>query len=85
MVDSSELQKQVIEALAALGPAPKCPICGHDDWSVQVGTSYLPLKTESAYGSSWNQTALAVAGLICDTCGNTHLLNLNVLLKKKPK
>lgn len=80
MPDSPELQKRVIEAIGAKAPEAKCPICGNEDWSVQLGTSYLPLSIVSGSTRSWNQNALQVALLICNICGNTHLLNLDVLL-----
>ena len=79
MIDSFELQKKVIQALADKMPDAVCPLCKSPDWNVQLGTSYLPLKTESASGASWAQNALPGVALICGNCGNTHFLNLRVL------
>lgn len=81
MISSQELQQKVIEALAEkIEMGMRCPLCQVDDWNVQIGTTFLPLRTESPNGSSWNQQALPSAALICGNCGNTHLLNLSVLL-----
>lgn len=82
MAESIELQKAVIAALNEKIPNAVCPLCKVQDWNVQLGTSFLPLKIETGNTSSWNSNALPVALLICGNCGNTHLLNLEVLLPK---
>jgi len=79
-MNSEQLQKLVIQAIEKKMPDAVCPLCKSPDWNVQLGTSFLPLKTEAGYSSSWNQNALPVVALICGNCGNTHLLNLFVLL-----
>ena len=80
MTDSDQLQKLIIQAIEQKMPDAVCPLCKSPDWNVQLGTSFLPLKIESASGSSWSQNALPGVALICGNCGNTHFLNLRVLL-----
>ncbi len=79
-MDSSNLQERVIQALSEKIPNAKCPLCGADEWSVQVGTTYLPLETQFTGSASWNQRAFPSIALICENCGNTHLMNLSILL-----
>jgi len=85
MPDSENLQKKVINAIGSIAPEAKCPICRSEDWLVQLGTSYLPLSFDSGSTTSYNQNAFPVALLVCGVCGNTHLMNLNVLLKTESK
>lgn len=80
MADSADIQRLVVQALAQKMPNVRCPLCGSDDWNVQLGTTYLPLKIQTGFSSSWNQSALPAVALICGNCGNTHMLNLRVLL-----
>ncbi len=84
MANSEDLQKKIIEAInAKIGTTFRCPLCQHSDWQVQLGTTFLPLKVQSQYGNSYSANALPNAALICTVCGNTHLLNLFVLLPEE--
>ena len=80
MPSSTELQERVRDAITKKLGEANCPLCKNFNWTIQLGTSSLPIKTESAYGASYTQNALPSAILICNICGNTHLLNLKILL-----
>jgi transcription elongation factor Elf1 len=80
MANSEKLQKQVIQALTEKIPNSKCPLCGVQQWVVQLGTTYLPLEVQVGSGSSFSQRAISAALLICTNCGNSHVINLSVLL-----
>ena len=80
MATDKEIQERIIKALEAkMGKAaPKCPICGHNHWS--VGNRYVVLSV------SKNPKQVTIGGenyplipLVCSNCGNTHLLNLLTL------
>ena len=81
---SEELQKRVIEALNIKAPDTTCPLCHTKRWNVVAGTTLLGLKSSSAYGSSYTQNGLPSVAIVCLNCGNTHLLNLTVLLPDVP-
>jgi hypothetical protein len=83
MADSEKLQKQVIDAIGKVAPNVKCPICGQEEWIVQLGTSFLPLSVQTGSTTSYTGNALPVALLICNVCGNTHLMNQSILLKPR--
>jgi hypothetical protein len=81
---SEELQKKVIEALSVKAPDTTCPLCHTKRWNVVSGTILLALKSSSQYGNSYTQSGLPSVALVCLNCGNTHLLNLTVLLPNFP-
>lgn len=81
---SEELQKRVIEALKVKAPDTTCPLCHTNRWNVVPGTLLLGLKSSSQYGSSYIQNGLPSVAIVCLHCGNTHLLNLSVLLPDVP-
>ncbi len=53
-----------------------CPLCGVDDWALL--TEVVPLVVQSRM-SSVPSGSLLNAPLVCNNCGNTHLLNLIAL------
>jgi hypothetical protein len=81
MPNSEVIQKKVIEALSKKLPDNTvCPLCKVSDWQVQIGVTHLPLQIEVGSTSSYSQKGLSNVDLICGNCGNTHLLNLRILL-----
>ena len=80
MLTSNELAKLVVQKISEILPNAVCPLCQNPTWTVQPGTTFLPLKHQSETGSSYSQNALPLVALVCRRCGNSHLLNLSVLL-----
>lgn len=80
-MNSEELQKKALEILERKVPNAACPLCGTEDWAVQLGQTFLPLEVNLRNSSSFNQQAVTCVMLTCNFCGNTHLLKIDVLTK----
>ena len=80
MATKKEVQQRIIEALAKkVGEREmRCSLCGDKNWLLtpefhSISLSKSPKKT--VLGGQ----GLPVVPLTCNTCGNTHMLNLIVL------
>lgn len=76
---SPAARKEILDALAAKVEHGRvvCPLCHHWKWTMPDGYIALPLL--SSLWASHRVSQLPSAALICDTCGNTILINLMVL------
>ena len=67
-------------ALPGIVGSPLCPICGHNQWSIQsAGLVYLVIQTQPGAGIALGGPSLPSVAIGCTTCGNTQLLNVLVL------
>ena len=79
MADQPTIQTRIIAALQEKIPNPICPLCGHTDFEVPVGTFAFHYKITSQFGTSIHNSAHPCAAMICQTCGNTLFISLAVL------
>lgn len=76
---SKEVGEKILAAFRERLPETAlCPLCHANKWElldafVAIVISYEPLEVRTA------GQVLPSAVLICNNCGNTHFLNLNVL------
>lgn len=52
-----------------------CPMCGSNRWAVHA---YVPVELSPRIEAVWGGQVLPSAGIVCQTCGNTVLVNLIV-------
>lgn len=77
MKSTEESRALIIDVLAKRGAPKACPLCQTQiGWTISEGFVTLlvhddPLKIQMASGKG-----LPCAVLLCDNCGNTHLINL---------
>lgn len=85
MADLTEAQKRrvmkaISERFGQNKAGPICPICGQTQWGLQAGgLVHLTLQSPSVQGVVLGGPQLPNIALVCEVCGNTHLLNLFVL------
>ena len=73
---SPEVREKILAAVQQRAPNAKCSLCGRSDcWTIPDGFVSIPLMLDIWLGVKANST-LPCAALICENCGNTHLLNL---------
>jgi hypothetical protein len=76
-----EITQRVLDRLTErVGEYKPCVVCGQQDWLIQDLYTVIPLTgnpntfQQPSYGA-----ILPSVPLICQNCGNTHLINLLVL------
>jgi len=78
MADIREFTQRVIQALDVKIPNSECPLCHNSAWAVQYETVTFNLQVKTSHTSSFGK-GLPCAALVCQVCGNTQFINLNVL------
>ena len=59
------------------GEQKECPMCGGTEWAVSDNVLLLPLRDERMH--SHLKRSLPLYVVTCETCGNTVLLNTQVI------
>lgn len=76
---STDVRKRIEAALAEKVPTlPACYLCGETDWVIAGGFTSLAL-TAVPLQFATGGLALPSVAMVCFNCGNTLILNLNVL------
>jgi len=71
---TEEVRSEIWDALNKRRRLP-CPLCETNDWTLADG--FLPLALqEDFYTHRVGGPALPCVALVCNHCGNTHLINL---------
>ena len=83
MPSNQEIQQRIINALSAKAPAPPCPICKNNVWTVGDGYVVLPVSPHPTQIQMGGKVYPLVA-VTCSNCGNTQLINL-ITLGFKPE
>ena len=79
MALTKEAQKQISQAVNARAESLRaCTVCGHTTWTIADAVVTLPGQAHLGAVTPGGRV-LPSAALVCDNCGNTHLLNLLVL------
>ena len=71
----SEARDEIIAALNERIRITACPLCGTNGWTLADGFAPLALQ-ESFFGFRVGGPVLPCVALVCNNCGNTHLINL---------
>ncbi len=61
-----------------------CALCGGSDWELEPELLFLRLGTMSNVREIKNKQVRCVL-LVCNTCGNTHIININTLAHNERK
>lgn len=81
MANDEEVMKRILEAVQAkLGQHDaRCSLCGHNQWA--IGSRFVVLSaSKSPRGMVLGGgEGFPLVPIICQHCGNAHLLNLLVL------
>ncbi len=79
MALKKEAREQISQAVNAHADSMRaCAVCGHKAWTLADGMLTLPVRDSLDVLNSGDRV-LPSAAIVCDNCGNTHLLNLLVL------
>jgi transcription elongation factor Elf1 len=77
MAISREKQDKIIQALdGRLKGSLTCPLCGAQKWTIADGFVLVALEDDGSVAFHLGGPRLPSAAIICDNCGNTHLINL---------
>jgi|SRR6185503_4956999 len=69
---------RVVRAVKARMGEMVCPLCQHQEWSIAQAFVMLILQRQLP-GIQIAGEALPLIAFTCTHCGNTHLLNANIL------
>ena len=72
---TEETRNEIIAALNERIRITACPLCGTNGWTLAEG--FAPLALQGGfYGFQVGERVLPCVALVCNNCGNTHLINL---------
>jgi hypothetical protein len=78
---TKEVEQRVLNAIAAKMPnlhVGACSICGTTNWV--LANSYIMISVQDELSSfAIGGPSLPSVAIICQNCGNTHLMNLRML------
>ena len=71
---TDDMRKEILAALTAKAPSPRCPLCGHTNWQLNDGFVFFVLQKNL---DQLNLSGQGIPGvsISCGQCGNTQFLN----------